>query len=173
MTSTPSIAYPGSAATEADLLALAQAYRTSALCLLERPGDVLPRAPATLCAIHAIELYLSAFLLHHGSSTAEIRGYCHDLAERGALALARGLTLRRRTAEHLVKMTRDREYLVSRYGAEDLSTLSPPDQLLTTLNEVASQVIRAVDPTAEPVPLARRPPRWPLAIGADWVMNGN
>ena len=168
------MAYPGSAATVADLLALAQAYRVSALCLLERRGQALSRAPATLCAIHAIELYLSAFLIHHGSSTAEIRGYCHDLAERGELALARGLTLRRRTAEHLAKMTRDREYLVSRYGPEDLSTLSSCNRLLATLNEVARKVVEAVGPSADPLPLATRPPRWALEpSGAHSVITGS
>lgn len=86
------------------------------MSLLEGRRQPLWRAPATLCAIHAVELYLNVLLLHLGCSATEIRSYLHDLAQRSALAMEQGLTLQRRTAEHLGKMTRDREYLVSRYG---------------------------------------------------------
>jgi hypothetical protein len=150
VTSALSTAYPGSAANADELLGLAHAYRQSAMALLENRRRSLARAPATLCAIHAVELYLNAFLLHRGSSGAEIRAHLHDLDTRGALARERGLTLRRRTNEHLAKMTRDREYLVSRYGAEDLATLSEINRLVATLNEIAKKVESVIQQGAGP-----------------------
>jgi HEPN domain-containing protein len=137
--------YPGSAACAADLLSLANAYRRSAGRLLKDRRQSLACAPATLCAIHAIELYLNAFLLHRGSSPKEIRRHVHDLAGRGALVMERGLVLRRRTIEHLGKITRDREYLVSRYGPEKISTLSQVNRLIATMDEIARKVIAAVE----------------------------
>ena len=64
----------------------------------------------------------------------------HNLADRTELALAHGLVLRKLTREHLVKMTDDREYLVSRYGPDMSATLSLVNRLMATLNQLARKV---------------------------------
>jgi hypothetical protein len=51
-----------------------------------------------------------------------------------------GLILRKLTLAHLVRMTEDREYLVSRYGPELSGTLSESNRLMATLNEIAKKV---------------------------------
>ena len=134
--------FPGARATARDVCSLAAEYRKAAHSLLKtaRKGQPLSRAPSRLCAIHAIELYLNAFLLHRGDTPEQIRSRQHDLAERARLALDAGLTLRKRTAEHLVRMTQDREYLVTRYGPEMTSTLSEVNRLLATLEEIGNKV---------------------------------
>jgi hypothetical protein len=137
--------YPGGAATAAQVEALADEYRKASQVLLElgRRGAPVTRAPFRLTAIHAVELYLNAFLLRHGHTPAQIRGLQHNLQARAERALAAGLNLRKRTAEHLRRLSEGREYLASRYGAELAATLSQTNRLLATLEEVATKVAKA------------------------------
>jgi HEPN domain-containing protein len=134
--------YPGSSASVEEIVHLAREYQMAARTLLlnARRGKPLSSAPARLCAIHAIELYLNAFLLSLGDTPEQIRSRRHDLAERARLALDHGLKLRKKTAEHLDRLSQDREYLVSRYGPELASTLSEVNRLMATLEEVAKKV---------------------------------
>ncbi|WP_340115213.1 hypothetical protein [Pelagibius sp. 7325] len=134
--------YPGSSASAEEIIHLAREYQSAAPILQERArkGKPLSLAPARLCAIHAIELYLNAFLLSLGNTPEEIRSRHHDLAERAKLACEHGLRLRKKTAEHLVKLSRNREYLVSRYGPELASMHSEMNRLMATLEEVAKKV---------------------------------
>lgn len=134
--------YPGSSASVEEIVHLAREYQAAAgtLLLNARRGKPLTRAPARLCAIHAIELYLNAFLLSLGDTPEKIRSRRHDLAERASLAREHGLRLRKKTAEHLIRLSEDREYLVSRYGPELASTLSQVNRLMATLEEVAKKV---------------------------------
>lgn len=67
-----------------------------------------------MVAIHAIELYLNAFLLHSGHDAAQIREFRHNLAARADLAVELGLALRKRTREHLHTMSQSREFLITR-----------------------------------------------------------
>jgi hypothetical protein len=90
--------------------------------------------------MHAIELYLNALLLQQGHDAKRIRGMQHDLGARTQLAISGGLKLRARTAQHLALMVSNREYLVTRYGAEMTSTVSQMNRLTATLNEVAKKV---------------------------------
>jgi hypothetical protein len=55
-----------------------------------------------MAAIHAVELYLNAFLRHEGVAPGEIRKRMHDLDEP---TLVDKLKLRKRTALHLKVMT--------------------------------------------------------------------
>lgn len=121
------------------MLRLAEEYKNAALLLMQlaRRGDPLSRAPFRLNAIHAIELYLNALLLHLGHEPSRIRGMQHDLTTRTALAIANGLKLRKRTEAHLSTMTGNREYVVSRYGPEMTATISQINRLTATLDEVA------------------------------------
>ena len=100
----------------------------------------MSRAPYRLAAIHAVELYLNAFLLHSGLDHGRVRGLQHDLAARTDLSVKCGLLLRKRTATHLRTMAAAREYLVSRYGPELSSSLSQLNRLSATLSEVAGKV---------------------------------
>jgi hypothetical protein len=135
-------AYPGAHATAREIVLLADAYRAAAVSLQarERSGEALGRLPARLCAVHAIELYLNAYLLHAGMGPEAIRGCRHDLAERNRRAETLGLKLRRRTSEHLARMTAEREYLVLRYGPEMAGTVSECTRVKATMEEVARKV---------------------------------
>ena len=134
--------YPGATASASEIFALAAEYHSAAeaLILKGRPRQPISRAPARLCAIHAIELYLNAFLLAAGDPPERVRAHFHNLAERASSAVGRGLILRKLTLAHLVRMTEEREYLISRYGPEMSSTLSESNRLMATLNEVARKV---------------------------------
>jgi hypothetical protein len=134
--------YPGDLASPTDLLTLADEYRLAALALarLGRKGVPVSRAPYRMTAIHAVELYLSSLLLHAGHQAKDVRALQHDLAARTKLALGKGLVLKKGTATHLTAISASREYVVSRYGPEVTSTLSPVNRLAATLEEVAGKV---------------------------------
>lgn len=102
------------------------------------------QSSARLCAIQSIETYLNAFLLFHSVDRKQVRGLQHDLAERTRLAVEKGLSLRRRTAEHLVRLSDQRDYLMVRYGPEQLSDLSEINRMFATLKEIAEKVRAAI-----------------------------
>lgn len=143
--------YPGATASPRQLFELADEYRKAFLVLaaMGRPRKPLTQMPARLVAMHAIELYLSAALLDHGVPRAEVRGAQHDVGVRAEMAAASGLTLRKRTLEHLKSLTSGREYLVSRYGPELVSSMTQVNRLSSTLDEVARKV--AIRIKASPV----------------------
>ncbi|MEI4263427.1 hypothetical protein [Roseovarius sp. D0-M9] len=134
--------YPGASATPLEIYSLAVEYHSAAEALVAscRKREPVSRAPTRLCAIHAIELYLNAFLLAAGDPPERVRAHFHDLGRRARLAVNKGLILRKLTLAHLVKMTDDREYLISRYGPELSGTLSESNRLMATLNEVGKKV---------------------------------
>lgn len=138
--------YPGAAASVVQLLMLASEYRDAACTLRTqgRKGDPLSWAPCRLAAIHSIELCFNALLLHKGMEPAEIRAMQHCMSQRVKLAPENGLHLRKRTAEHLINITGNREYLVTRYGPEMTSSVSQINRLMATLDEVAAKVCRIV-----------------------------
>ncbi|TGV78509.1 hypothetical protein EN792_045415, partial [Mesorhizobium sp. M00.F.Ca.ET.149.01.1.1] len=76
--------YPGQLASPQQIHELAEEYRKAAhqLLPLGRAGKPLTRAPFRLSAIHAIELYLTALLLHRGHNPNQIRKMHHDLSAR-------------------------------------------------------------------------------------------
>ena len=139
--------FPGELATPGEIRLLADEYRKAAHLLqrLGRTGEPLSRAPFRLAAIHAIELYLNALLLHRGYAPSEIRRMQHDLAQRTGLAIACGLRLRSRTAVHLNALAENREYLVTRYGPEISGTISRINRLEATLDEVARKVTKVLE----------------------------
>ncbi len=133
--------YPGEQMDALAVLRLAEAYRDDAMHLLERRG-CKSRSPFRLVAIHAIELYLNAYLLALGHPHTAIRGLQHDLGRRLTLLQEAGVVLRLRTAEHLKVLSSNREYLVSRYDSCETSSLSQLNRLQATMNEVRSRVTR-------------------------------
>lgn len=143
----PSSPYPGSEASVAQLLSLADEYYKAAYRLLPQVSKTDPRtssAPARLCAIHAIEGYLNAFLTFRGVSREEVRGFQHDLAKRMELAVAKGLKLRVKTHAHLVRLSDQREYLIVRYGPERVSGLTELNRVFATLKEIGTKVSAVV-----------------------------
>ncbi|MGX9147231.1 hypothetical protein [Mesorhizobium sp. 128a] len=153
--------YPGELASPQQIHELAEEYRKAAhqLLPLGRPGKPLTRAPFRLSAIHAIELYLTALLLHRGHNPNQIRKMHHDLSARTEHTMAAGLRLRAKTAKHLQSLSQNREYLVTRYGPEMSATASQINRLTATLEEVAVKVtvligvphrLQPVNPAAAP-----------------------
>ena len=137
--------YPGSTASSDEMLRFAETYHRSALRLLEeaRGGDAIARAPGRFCALHAIELYLDAYLRSLGESPCRLRAHGHDLRMRAALAMDQGLALRAKTRLHLIQLTIDREYLVLRYGPDRAASVSEVNRLTATLAEIGRKVREA------------------------------
>lgn len=137
--------YPGERASAAQILLLANEYRRSADSLLNggRSGCVISWAPYRLVAIHAIELYLNAYLVAAGCRAGEIRAMQHDTAARAQFAAVANLQLRKRTSAHLQALSDHREYLVARYDPAP-ATVSQLNRLQATLTEVAQKVACAV-----------------------------
>jgi hypothetical protein len=121
---------------------LAEVYHDAAIAVagLGRKGDPISRAPYRMVAIHAVELYLNALLLHAGYEPSRIRALHHDMAARTDLSVKCGLLLRRKTEAHLRAIAESREYLVTRYGPERITLLSEINRLAATLEEVAAKV---------------------------------
>lgn len=128
--------YPGSTSTPDEVLELARAYSTAAHELFahaKTDGQPMLLAPARLCAIHAIELFLNSFLRSKGESAESIRGRLHDLGNDEFCTV---LKLRKKTSAHLKEMTRRREYLISRYAPDRVMEHTELNRLAATLNEV-------------------------------------
>ncbi len=132
-------AYAGKAADVRGILNLAARYRDAANTL----GEGLPKPnhlPRRLLALHAIELYLHAFLLAKGMGHTTIHGFRHDLGEQARIAAETGLVLRKRTMAHLATLSSSREYLVVSYGPETTATLSQMNRVMATLDELSLKV---------------------------------
>lgn len=144
--------YPGHGATPDQVLKLANEYSRAAAILIERRTKKAPlsSAPIRFSALHAIELYLNAFLLKAGMTPSQLRGLLHDLAKRTDLALQHGLVLRNGTLKHLRELAETREYLATRYGADILSPGAEITRITATLDELNTKVSRAIDQT-EPI----------------------
>lgn len=138
--------YPGEAASPLSIRQLADEYRTAAHSLFaqRRKRKPLSLAPCRLSAIHAVELYLNAFLLYRGRDASSVRGLQHNLAAHADLAKEAGLVLKKLTTRHLHAINTNREYLVSRYSPELTATHSNISRLLATLDEVGNKVTKAV-----------------------------
>lgn len=133
--------YPGTCASLAQMLDLAQAYLAAAYKLMDHDtGNPLQSAPMRLVSIQAVELYLNAYLLSSGESAATIRTLQHDLGKRSELAIKAGLVLRKRTEAHLLGLSSAREYLTSRYGPELAGSWSQLNALFATVKEISEKV---------------------------------
>jgi len=132
--------------TPKELVELAQSFvaASETYLTLNKKTKSLAQAPYRFNAIHAIELYLTAYLQLNKHEPGEIRDLQHNLKERTARATKAGLVLRKRTISHLGKMTSTREYVETRYHPAALKKLSQPTQLLATLKEVREKVEKAV-----------------------------
>ncbi len=131
--------YPGANASLWEVLNLANAYYRASMILFKDYQKEAPLSisPARMCAIHAIELYLNAFLRHQGIPPEDIRKRMHNLAEPTFVAM---LKLRKKTALHLEAMTARREYLISRYAPERMAEHTELNRLTATLVEIMTKV---------------------------------
>lgn len=145
--------YPGETSTAAEILALADEFRRSAVLVANgtKAGKANSTAPFRLLCLHAIELYLNAFLRHAGQPTPTIRGLQHNLAARLTLTDKYGLILRQRTRMHLAAISANREYLASRYEPA-AATLSQVNRLEATLEEVRGKVLKHLTAAAPKQP---------------------
>lgn len=138
--------YPGDEATPLQMVQLAAEHRRAAELLLAagRRKAPLSFSPYRFVAIHAVELYLNAFLQAKGHAPKDVRGMQHNLAARTARVVEAGLKLRPKTRAHLETMTGSRENLIARYGPEQIATASELNRVGATLNEIATEVEAAV-----------------------------
>lgn len=136
-------AYPGKAAGVRGILNLATQYQDAASKLgggSSKPNQV----PQRLLALHAMELYLNAFLLAKGVTPMTICGFRHDLGERTRVASEAGLVLRKRTVAHLATLSASNEYHAIRYAPELMSTLSQVNRVMATVDELSRKVRKAL-----------------------------
>ncbi|MEP7456628.1 hypothetical protein [Phyllobacterium sp. SB3] len=132
-------AYPGKAAGVRGILNSATQYQDATNKLGEsssKPNQI----PRRLLAIHAMELYLNAFLLAKGVDSTTIRSFRHDLGARTRIASEAGLVLRKRTVAHLATLSASNEYHIIRYAPELMSTLSQLNRVMATLDELSWKV---------------------------------
>lgn len=101
-------------------------------------------APARLCALQAIEVYLNAFLLFRGMTPQEIRGFQHELIRRAEAARERGLGLKVKTLRNLAALEASREYLLVRYAPDRDGDLMELPRLFSTLDNVTRHVRAAI-----------------------------
>lgn len=146
--------YPGEEASALEIRLLADEYRSAARCLWEhrQPGKPLSLAPFRFSAVHAIELYLTAYLRLSGYPNGELRAMQHGLCDRIRLAQRAGLRLRKRTLANAALIDGNREYLIARYGPERVRDLSQPNQVSALLEEVSGKVAAALPVSATPSP---------------------
>lgn len=129
-----------------ELIELAASYAEAAEKLKElwKKGVPLSQAPFRFVAIHAIELYLNAYLETNDHDPKEIRGLQHDLQKKTNCAMADGLKLKLRTVKYLGKLTANADYTCARYKPASLKQPAPPSQLLAAMNDVKDKVAMAV-----------------------------
>ena len=127
--------YPGSLATVREIIDLANEYYHAANVLFQRAQKEAPLsyAPARFCAIHAIELYLNAFLRHEGIAPEQIRRRMHNLADPTFVTT---LKLKKKTAQHLETIVAKREYLIARYAPDQYSQHTELNRLSATMAEI-------------------------------------
>lgn len=135
---------PAKTSTEAmpqDVLDLAGKYAEAAEYLFaehrrSKPGLNLP---ARLCALHAMELYLHAFLRFRGATAKQIRARNHGLWHE-EFNLCLGLDAK--TCQHLQDLTNGREYLSVRYPLEPDRQPCPLNRMERTLEAIREKADR-------------------------------
>jgi hypothetical protein len=135
-------AYPGEKMSPGQMLALAHEYKRIAQSLdkLEIKSRPIALAPFRFAAIHAIELYINAYLLFRGVEARELRKINHDLVRRQIWAHELGLVLRSKTIERIGQIMLNREYLSARYSVCHVKNGLDFTQLEMVMSELAKKV---------------------------------
>ena len=130
------------AAMAQQMLMLAMEFERAAAGLRTgiRKGVAATWAPYRFTALHAIELYLSAYLRLYGIEDGVIRKTGHHFRQKAEMATMLGLKLRQKTLQHLDAIGENREYLVARYHLEELPMCSQVNRLEATLAELAGKI---------------------------------
>ena len=138
---------PGDGMDALSTLALAGefAQASKALRKLGRMRQAQSHAPFRFAALHAIELYLAAYLRLHGLDNAELRSTGHRFCTKAELAREHGLQLRKKTHAHLVELSGNREYQAVRYDTAMLPRLTQINRLEATRDELAAKVTMMVE----------------------------
>jgi hypothetical protein len=148
MASTPSEKQPEQATppTPQEIARLARSFSkaTDKLLGLCKKGEPMTHAPYRFAAIHAIELYLTAYLQLNNHEPKTIRKLQHNLEQRTDHATKAGLKLRKRTIAHLRELTSTREYVETRYHPTTLKNLTQPNAIIATLKDVEDKVMKVV-----------------------------
>ncbi len=119
-----------------ELLRAARQYRAAAETLLATDGAT---APCRFLAAHAVELFLSAFLVAKGIPPVAVRRMGHDVGARVDEAIKYGLTLRKKTEGHIRALSLGREYLFARYAPRLISQV-PANRIGATLKQLDERV---------------------------------
>lgn len=137
---------PATPPTAQELASLARSFSeaTDKLLGLCKKRQPLTHAPYRFAAIHAIELYLTAYLQLNNHEPKTIRKLQHNLEHRTDRATEAGLKLRKRTIAHLRELTSTREYVETRYQPTAMKNLTQPNRLIATLKDVEDKVMKVV-----------------------------
>jgi hypothetical protein len=138
---------PGDGMDAMSTLALAEEFAQASMSLRKfcRKGCLNSHAPFRFAALHAIELYLAAYLRFHGLDNSELRSTGHRLCDKLKCATNYGLSLGKKTQEHIAELTNKQEYLVVRYDSTLLPRLTQINRLEATRDELAAKVTQIVE----------------------------
>jgi hypothetical protein len=121
-----------SSAKPQEMLDLAKSYADAAEHLFaeHRASKMSLQKPARLCALHAIELYLHAFLTFRGATDKQMKDRHHALWHE---EFSDRLGLDAKTQQHLKDLTTEKAYLAVRYGCEPPHTMCAETRMKRTL----------------------------------------
>ncbi len=137
----PATAQADTEATPQDVLAVAGSYAEAADHLFAQHRTAKPdlNMPARLCALHAVELYLHAFLRFRGASAKQIRARSHSLWHE---EFNKVLDLDPKTRQHLQDLSSERVYVSVRYPIDHVSRPCPINRMERTLEAVREKADR-------------------------------
>jgi hypothetical protein len=121
------------AAAPEKILELADEYANAALHLFEQKDKAVGHRPARLCALHATELYLHAFLRFRGATPSQIKARQHDLWHA---EFVDRLGLDQKTCQHLKEISAARDYRRVRYPSTPEQPFSPRNRMERTLQAI-------------------------------------
>lgn len=125
------------------LLRLAHQYGVAA-CDLRARVEIGSFAPFRFCVLQAVELCLSALLLHGGSSAKEIRAMEHNLGARARSCARLNLTFRKKSLALLDDLSAKRHYLAVRYSSSLPNNDIHINQLMSLLVETIEKVSKLI-----------------------------
>jgi len=124
-----------------DLIALANEYAKCANALngLRKQNRRLQSAPHRFAALHAIDLYLNACLIHLGKGLKHTKSLQHNFYVKFELLELEGFVLKQRFKTYLKLLTDSGEYTQTRYSFHTVSDELSIPQLQALLREIAKK----------------------------------
>lgn len=139
----------GSGVTAYGALAIAEEYKRAAE-LLGADAMQSGRMPHRLLALHALERFLRAHLLHTGQTPEAIRDFRHDIEKMRVDCEAHGLRISKQSRHFITAVAAEGDYVRVRYdtGVDyrggDWPPLPRPNASMKLLIEVLDDVSTAV-----------------------------